>query len=123
VDLKSFLSTVNTDSYIGLSVPLLVPEDDSAIIGYFSPETGAGHITFPQLELRSAAALLYAGKHCPVAVHGLKRMREVYQLRDLDLEHERVWDTRLMAHLLDPGRDDDHGYRLSALVRQYLNQD
>jgi DNA polymerase I len=123
VDLKSFLSTVNTDSLIGLSVPLLVPEDDSAIIGYFTPETGAGHITFPQRELRSAAALLYAGKHCPVAVHGLKRMREVYQLRDLDLEHERVWDTRLMAHLLDPSRDDDHGYRLSALVREYLNQD
>ena len=28
-----------------------------------------------------------------------------------------------MAHLLDPGRDDDHGYRLSALVPEYLNQD
>ena len=67
--------------------------------------------------------MLYTGKHFPVAVHGLKRMREVYQIRDLDLDHERVWDTRLMAHLLDPGRDDDHGYRLSALVREYLNQD
>lgn len=28
-----------------------------------------------------------------------------------------------MAHLLDPGRDDDHGYRLSAVVREYLNRD
>ncbi len=28
-----------------------------------------------------------------------------------------------MAHLLDPGRDDDHGYDLSALVREYLDQD
>ena len=67
--------------------------------------------------------MLYTGKHFPVAVHGLKRMCEVFQIRDLELEHERVWDTRLMAHLLDPSRDDDHGYRLSALVRQYLNRD
>lgn len=123
MDLRSFLSTVNTDSYIGLSVPLLLPEDDSAIIGYFSPETGAGHITFPQSELKSAASLLYTGKHFPVAVHGLKRMCEVFQIEDLELEHERVQDTRLMAHLLDPSRDDYHGYRLSALVREYLNRD
>jgi DNA polymerase I len=123
VDLRSFLSTVNTDSYIGLSVPLLVPEDDSASIGYFSPETGAGHITLPQSELKSAANLLYTGKHFPVAVHGLKRMCEIFQIGDLELEHERVQDTRLMAHLLDPSRDDDHGYRLSALVREYLNRD
>jgi DNA polymerase I len=122
-DLKSFLSTVNKDSLVGLSVPLPIPEEDSAIIGYYSLEKGAGHITLPQSELKAAAGLLYTGKHFPVAVHGLKRMREVYQLRDLELDHERVWDTRLLAHLLDPSRDDDHGYRLSALVRTYLNQD
>ncbi|WP_041286276.1 DNA polymerase [Desulfomonile tiedjei] len=123
MDLKSFMSTLNTDSLVGLSVPLSVPEDDSIMIGYFRPETGAGHVRLPQSELKAAVGLLYTGKDFPVAVHGLKRMREVYQLRDLDLEHERIWDTRLMAHLLDPGRDDDHGYRLSALVRTHLNQD
>lgn len=78
-DLKSFLSTVNKDSLIGLSVPLLVPEEGSAIIGYYGPETGAGHITLPQSELKAAVGLLYTGKHFPVAVHGLKRMREVFQ--------------------------------------------
>lgn len=123
MDLKSFLSTINKDSLVGLSVPLLDAEDGAAIIGYYSPDTGAGHITFPQSELKSAVRLLYIGKYFPMAVHGLKRMREVYQLRDLDLEHERVWDTRLMAHLLDPGRDEDHGYRLSALVEEYHNRD
>lgn len=123
MDLHSFLSTVNKDSLVGLSVPLLVPEEDSIIIGYYNPEAGAGYITLSQSELKSAAALLYTGKRFPVAVHGLKKMREVYQLRDLPLEHERVRDTRLMAHLLDPSRDDDHGYCLSALVEEYLHQD
>lgn len=123
MDLMSFLSTVNKESLVGLSVPLLVAEDDSAIIGYYSPETGAGHIGLSRGELKSAAGLLYTGKHFSVAVHGLKRMCEVYQLRNLDLDHPRVWDTRLMAHLLDPGQDDDHGYRLSALVHEHLNQD
>jgi hypothetical protein len=123
MDLKSFMSTLNTDSLVGLSVPLSVPEDDSIMIGYHSPEAGSGHLTIPQSELETVAGMLYTGKHFPVAVHGLKKMREVYQFRDLGLEHERIWDTRLMAHLLDPGRDDDHGYRLSALVQQYLDQE
>ena len=123
MDLKSFLSTLNKDSLVGLSVPLSVPEDDSTMIGYYRPETGAGHITLKQSELRHAAGLLYTGKYFPVAVHGLKRMREVYQIRDLEIDPLRVWDTRLMAHLLDPSRDDDHGYWLSALVQEYLNQD
>ena len=93
MDLKGFLSTVNQDSVIALTVPLLVHEDDSVIIGYHSPEAGSGHLTIPQSELKTVAGMLYTGKHFPVAVHGLKRMREVYQLLDLDLEHEQVWDT------------------------------
>ena len=28
-----------------------------------------------------------------------------------------------MAHLLDPSRDDDHGYRMSALAKEHLDQD
>ncbi|MBI5250756.1 MAG: hypothetical protein HY912_14795 [Desulfomonile tiedjei] len=123
MDLKSFLSTVNKDSLVGLSVPLSVPEDDSVIIGYYGPETGAGYITAPRGELDSAVGILYTGKRFPVAVHGLKRMREVYEIRGLEIDPLRVWDTRLMAHLLDPSRDDDHGYRLSALVREYLYKD
>jgi DNA polymerase I len=123
VDLQSFLSTVNKDSLVGLSVPLSVPEDDSVVIGYHGSEPGAGYITVPRGELESAAQILYTGNHFPLAVHGLKRMREVYRLPGLDLDHERVSDTRLMAHLLDPSQDDEHGYRLNALVREYLNQD
>ena len=123
MDLKSFLSTVNKDSLVGLSVPLLIAEEDSAIIGYYSPEMGAGHVTIPQIELESVAGVLYTGKHFPVAIHGLKRMREIYEIRDLEINPLRVWDTRLMVHLLDPGRDDDHWHRLSALVLEYLNQD
>ena len=123
MDLSSFLSTVNKDSLIGLSAPVLVPDKDSAIIGYYCPQMGAGHLQIPTNELRSMAENLYTGECFPVAVHGLKRIREVYRLEDLELEPPRVWDTRLMAHLLDPSRDDDHGYRLSALVNEYLDQD
>ena len=123
MDLKTFLNTVMRDSLIGLSVPLSVFEAGSIIIGYYSPGMGAGHITLPKSELKSAAGLLYTGELFPVAVHGLKRIWEVYQLRDLDLDHESVWDTRIMAHLLDPGRDDDHGYRLSALAQEHFNRD
>jgi DNA polymerase-1 len=123
VDLKSFLNTVNKDSFVGLSVPLPVAENDSAIIGYYSPETGAGNIGLSQGELKSSIGLLYTGNHFSVAVHGPKRLCEVYQLRDIELAPNRVWDARLMAHLLDPGQDYDHGYRLSALVHEHLNQD
>ena len=123
MDLKSLLNTVNRDSFIGLSVPLSVPKAGSIIIGSYSPGMGAGHITLPESDLRSAAGLLYTGERFSVAVHGLKKMREVHRLRDLDLDHESVWDTRLMAHLFDPGRDDDHGYRLSTLVQEHVNRD
>jgi hypothetical protein len=123
MDLKSFLSTVNQDSATALTVPLPVHEDDSVIIGYDRPQTGAGYITLPLSELKPAAGLLYTGQHFPVVVHGLKRLREVYRLPDVEIDPLSVWDTRLMAHLLDPSRDDDHGYRLSALVQEHLNQD
>ncbi len=123
MDLKSFLSTVNRDSLIGLTVPVFIPEDDSAIIGYHGHDVGSGCFRFPASELRDVVEKLHTGNYFPVAIHGFKRMREVYKLRDLGLEHERVWDIRLMAHLLDPSRDDDHGYRLSALVREYLSED
>ncbi|MFC1833800.1 DNA polymerase [Thermodesulfobacteriota bacterium] len=123
MDLKSFLSTVNKDSLVGLSAPVFIPEEGSAIIGYYSPPIGEGHFQIPANELESAAEQLYTARHFPLAIHGLKRMREVYRLRDLGPAPQRVWDTRLMAHLLDPDRDDDHGYRLSALVKECLDQD
>ena len=123
MDLSSFLSTVNKDSLVGLSAPVLVPEERSAIICYYCPQMGAGHVQIAANELESTAAKLYTGRHFPVAVHGLKRMREVYRLGDLELDPPRVWDTRLMAHLLDPGRDDDHDYRLSAVIKEYLERD
>ena len=123
MDLKSFLSTVNKDSLIGLSAPVLVPETESLIIGYYGQEVGVGNLQIPTNELRSTAENLYTGECFPAAVHGLKRIREVYRLGDLELEPQRVWDTRLMAHLLDPSRDDDHRYRLSAAVKEHLDQD
>jgi hypothetical protein len=79
---------------------------------------GSGHITVPQSELISAtcAALPRSRSLLEDNVGGLS-------VRDLDLDHERVWDARLMARLLDPNQNDDHEYRSSALVREYLNRD
>ncbi len=123
MDLKSFLNSIDKDLLVGLSIPLCVAEEDSVFIGYYNPATGPGHIVLTRNKLKSASEVLYTGKYFPIAVHGLKRIREAYELPDLELEHEKIWDTRLMGHLLDPGRDDDHGYQLSALVREYLKQD
>jgi DNA polymerase-1 len=123
MDLKSFLSTVNKDSLIGLSAPVLVPETESLIIGYYGQEVGVGHLQIPVVELRSTAEKLYTGKRFPIAVHGFERIREVCRLEGLEIMPERVWDTRLMGHLIDPDRDDEHGYCLSALVKEHLDQD
>ena len=40
-------------------------------------------------------------------------------LRDLDVQCDRIIDTKLMAYLLDPGKDEDHGYNLNALAHGY----
>ena len=53
---------MNKYSLVGLSVPLPVPGDDSVVIGYYSPEAGAGHITLPQSELKAAVGLLLPGR-------------------------------------------------------------
>jgi DNA polymerase I-like protein with 3'-5' exonuclease and polymerase domains len=112
---------VDKDSVVGLSAPVLIPEECSAIVGYYCQEAGAGSLQIPVTNLEYTAEQLYTGQRFPVAVHGLKRILEVFRLGDLD--RMRVWDTKLMAHLFDPGRDDDHGYHLSTLVKEYLDQD
>ena len=73
MDLSSFLSTVNKDSLVGLSAPILVPEEGCAIIGYYCPQMGAGHLQITSSELESVADVLYTGRHFPC---GYSRLEE-----------------------------------------------
>ncbi|MGO9570235.1 MAG: hypothetical protein ACLP5H_22120 [Desulfomonilaceae bacterium] len=40
----------------------------------------------------------------------------------MDVQSDRVIDSRLMAHLLDPGKDEGHGYRLNQLACDYEDE-
>ncbi len=88
------------------------------IIGYYSPARAGGSIHLRNFEPGSWKEL-YTGKYFLLAVHGLKRIREVHHLRDLDVQCDRVTDSLLMAHLLDPGKDEDHGYNLNKLGYEF----
>lgn len=117
-NIEDFIQRLTANDTVGLSAPLSIAEDSSIIIGYYSPVRGRGSIHLRN-ELPDSWEDLYSGKYFRLAVHGLKRIREVHHLRVLDVHTDRVIDTKLMAHLLDPGQDEDHGYHLNHLAHEY----
>jgi DNA polymerase I len=120
-NIEDFTQQVSHDDTVALSAPLLIQEDSSVIIGYYSPAIGQGGIRLHNVQLDSWKDL-YSGKYFRLAVHGLKRIQEQHQLRDLDVQPDRVIDTKLMAYLLDPGQDEDHGYSLNRLTHAYEDE-
>ena len=117
-NIEDFVQQFTSNDTVALTAPLSVPEDSSMIIGYYNPARARGSIHLRNIQPH-AWKELYTGKYFLLAVHGLKRIRELYQLRDLDVQCDRVIDSRLMAHLLDPGKDEDHGYNLNKLGYKY----
>lgn len=117
-DIDDFIRQFTINDTVALSAPLFIPEDSSLIIGYSGPATTRGNIHLQNVQSDSWKDL-YTGKYFRVAVHGLKRIQEVHGLRDLDVQYDRIIDTKLMAYLLAPGQDEDHGYNLNALVHEY----
>lgn len=115
--IEDFIGQFTINDTIALSAPLIIPEDSSLIIGFFGPGGATGNIHLQDIQSDSWKDL-YTGKYFRAAVHGLKRIRECHRLKDLDVQYDRIIDTRLMAHLLDPGQDEDHGYNLNALADQ-----
>ena len=117
-NIDDFIQQVSGNDTVALSAPLLIPEDSSLIIGYYSPGQGSGgfhlHDSHPD-----SWKDLYSGRYFRLALHGLKRIQEQHRLRDLDVQPDRAIDTKLMAYLRDPGRDEDHGYHLNRLAREY----
>jgi DNA polymerase I len=118
--IEDFIREFTVNDTVALSAPLFVPEDSSLIIGYFSPgpAPNKGNIHLHDAKSDSWKDL-YTGRHFRVAVHGLKRIREVHHLKDLDVQYDRIIDTKLMAYLLDPGQDEDHSYNLNGLAQKY----
>jgi hypothetical protein len=108
------------DSVVAVTAPLLLPDDGLVLIGLYGPGGGSRRSCIRREHLAVAAVCLFSGNEFSVAVHGLKRIREVYGLGELNLNPDRVLDTRLMAHLVDPGQDELHRYRLKHLVHEYL---
>jgi DNA polymerase I-like protein with 3'-5' exonuclease and polymerase domains len=117
-NIEDFIQQVGYDDTVALTAPLLIPEDSSLIIGCYSPGKGAGSIHLRDAQPDSWKDL-YTGRYFRICIHGLKRIQEQLQLRDLDVQHDRVIDTKLKAHLLDPGRDEDHGYHLNRMAHEY----
>ena len=117
-NIEDFIQQFASNDTVALTAPLSIPEDSSIIIGYYSPARGRGSIHLRNFQPDSWKDL-YSGKYFHLAIHGLKRIREVHHLRELDVQYDRVLDTKLMAHLLDPGRDEDHGYHLNHLAHEY----
>ena len=120
-NIEDLIQQFTINDTVALSAPLSIPEDSSTIISYYSPGSSAGSIHLYNSEPDSWKDL-YTGKYFRLCVHGLKRIREHYGLRDLDLQYDRVLDTKLTAHLLDPGKDEDHGYHLNHLAHEYQDE-
>jgi DNA polymerase-1 len=122
LDAQEFVQQFTINDTVALSAPLLIPEDSSLIVGYFGSGGAMGSIHLRNVQPDSWKDL-YTGKHFRVAVHGLKRIREVHGLRDLDVRPDRVIDIRLMAHLLDSSKDGGHGYNLNRLAQEFEDDD
>jgi hypothetical protein len=95
-NIEDFIQQVGCNDTVALSAPLLIPEDSSMIMGYYSLGKGAGSIHLRSVQQESWRDL-YSGRYFRLAVHGLKRIQEQHQLRDLDAQPDRVIDTKLMA--------------------------
>ena len=78
--------------------------------------------TFPLENLNLSALCWYEPKHFQLAVHGLKHIWEQFGLDDYEIQAGRIWDAKLMAYLLNPGLDKEHGYALSHLTEEYFGE-
>ncbi len=114
---KSLIDKLNQDTLLSVTTPLNV--NDSIIISIYSDLLGVGCIHVPISEFEPVRALLYEPKHFQLAVHGLKRIWEQFGIGDYETQPGRIWDAKLMAYLLNPGLDKEHGYALSHLTEEY----
>jgi DNA polymerase I len=117
---KSLIDQLKPDTLLSVTAPLYV--NDSIIICIYSDILSVACVHVPMSEFEPVRALLYKPKHFQLAVHGLKRIWEQFGIGDYEIQADRVWDVKLMAYLLNPGLDKEHGYALSHLTEEYLGE-
>jgi len=81
--------------------------------------SGIECIHIPVSEFEPVRALLYEPKNFHLAVHGLKRIWEQFGIGEYEIQPGCIWDAKLMAYLLNPGLDKEHGYAVSHLTEEY----
>jgi DNA polymerase I len=117
---KALIDRLKTDILLSVTAPLNVNE--SIIISIYSDLCGVGCVHVPVSEFEPVRALLYEPKTSQLAVHGLKRIWEQFGLGDYQMQPGSIWDVKLIAFLLNPGLDKEHGYAVSHLTEKYLRQ-
>ena len=120
-DLTELLSGVQAYS---VTAPLAL--EHSALIGLYGPEFSSGlvcEVPFDQLPL--AIEALYIPDGVPTYVHGLKRIWENYNTYKYlyVTKPDFLFDTRLMAYLLDPDAGEEDGLSLTHLCNKYLEEE
>jgi DNA polymerase I len=93
-----------------------------ALIGLYGSTLGHAclDVSLPQFE--AAKSFLYEPQSFRLAVHGIQRIWRTLNLGNADTNTHLVFDTELMAHLLNSGGDKED-YALSHLVHDYLQED
>jgi DNA polymerase I len=120
---RQLIENLRADDLLGVSPPLTVHSERGVVVGLYHPSWGRSCVDVDVQDVPAFADAVYSGKQFRVAVHGLKRIRECLGWKDLVLFPERILDTRLMAHLLDPDFSENRGYLLSHLCKRYLHAD
>ena len=117
---KALIDQLKPDTFVSVTAPLYV--DESIIICIYNDLLGVGCVHVPTSEFEPVRALLHEPKGFHLAVHGLKRIWEQFGLGDYEIQADKVWDAKLMAYLLNPGLDKEHGYAVSHLTEEYSGE-
>jgi DNA polymerase-1 len=117
-DIKDLSIFKQLDHPVALTAPLIV--DDQVLIGMYCHLTGSACMHLDINKLVDLKHFLYDPKLFRLLVHGIKRIWENHEIGTLDTYTDAIYDSELMAYLLDSGRDE-HEYSLSRLAYRYLD--
>jgi DNA polymerase I len=117
---KILIDQLKPDMLLSATAPLYVNE--SVIISIYSDLSGIVSVHVSIDEFEPVRVLLYEPKGFQLAVHGLKRIWEQFGLGYYEIQPGSIWDIKLMAYLLNPGLDKEHGYAVSHLTEEYLRE-
>jgi DNA polymerase I len=105
---ENLLSDLSSGKLLALTAPLVI--DQNVLLGYAASPEEAYCVDIPLNEFTALCPSLYLQVNAPRIFHGLKRIWEFLDDRDLrtdtdtikDLDINKIEDTKLLAYLLDP---------------------